>query len=106
MTRIENQKHVIKKMIELFCKKNHDNQGVLCNECNELLNYAYKKLDNCIFGTNKPNCNSCKIHCYKSDIKEKITAVMKFSGPRMLIYNPKLVIEHFIDEFKYRKSKR
>ena len=106
MSRIEKQKYVIQKMIELFCKKNHKSQKAFCNECYELLNYANKRLDNCTFGNEKPNCNNCTIHCYKPDMKEKIKKIMKFSGPRMLIYNPKLVIEHFFDEFKYKRIKK
>ncbi len=94
ITRIENEKKVIKIMIEIYCIKNHKCKDGLCEECNELLEYAYFRLSKCPFGNNKSTCGKCKIHCYKSDMREKIKKVMKFSGPRLLIYKPMEFIKH------------
>lgn len=99
MTKIEREKETIKLMIEIYCLKNHKSEkGVLCNECKELLEYAHKRLDNCKFGNEKSTCSRCPIHCYKKDMKEKIKKVMKFSGPRLLIYKPLAVIRHALDK--------
>ncbi|MFX0547729.1 nitrous oxide-stimulated promoter family protein [Hathewaya histolytica] len=101
-TRINKQKKVIKIMVEFYCKKKHNTMGELCDQCEELLEYAYLRLGKCRYGNNKPNCDSCKTHCYKKEMKDRMTEVMKYSGSRMLLHNPKIVIAHFIDGFKYK----
>lgn len=89
MGRIEREKRVIKLMIEIYCHKQHrhKSQG-LCEECQALLEYAHKRLSFCKFGDEKTTCKKCPIHCYKKDMKQKVKNVMKFSGPRVLIYAP------------------
>ena len=98
MTRVEREKKTIKLMIEIFCRKNHGTKGSLCEECSELLEYADKRLTLCKFGDDKSTCSRCKVHCYKRDMKEKIKKVMKFSGPRLLIYNPIELIRHMLNK--------
>ena len=87
--RVEREKRVIKLMIELYCHKKpqHKSHG-LCDECQELLTYAHKRLSFCKFGDEKTTCQKCPIHCYKKDMKQKVKDVMRFSGPRVLIYSP------------------
>lgn len=82
-------------MIELYCRKNH---GVrtLCAECEELSSYCDARLDHCRFGEKKPTCKKCPVHCYKPDMREKIRQVMRFSGPRMIIYHPLSAIKHLM----------
>ena len=46
----------------------------------------------------KSTCSRCPIHCYKKDMKEKIKDVMKFSGPRLIIYKPSEVIRHALNK--------
>lgn len=95
------EKQIVKVMIELYCKANCDaknNQYALCNDCLNLLYYANKKIDKCPFMKNKTFCSKCKIHCYDKVNREKIKNVMKYSGPRMLFYNPVLVIKHLISK--------
>lgn len=101
-SRISKQKKAIAVMIKIYCKKKHSTKDKLCDECETLLKYAILRLDNCKFGNSKPNCSDCKIHCYKKDMKEKITEVMKYSGPRLLLHNPKIAIDHLIDKLKYK----
>lgn len=98
MTRIEREKKTIKLMAEIYCKKNHGGKGELCEECRELLEYAEKRLTLCKFGEEKSTCSRCKVHCYKKDMKEKVKKVMKFSGPRLLIYNPIELIRHMLNK--------
>lgn len=94
MTKIEREKRTIELMIKIYCKKKHKNNE-LCDECQELLEYAHKRLSFCKFGEEKSACAKCPIHCYKKDMKEKVKKVMKFSGPRLLIYNPIELFRHF-----------
>lgn len=98
MTRIEREKKTVKIMIEIYCRKKHKHKDGLCDECTELLEYAHKRLSLCKFGENKSTCGKCPIHCYKKDMKAKIKDVMKFSGPRLIIYNPLELIRHALNK--------
>ena len=46
------------------------------------------RLDGCKFGNDKPACKRCPIHYYKPEMREKIRSVMRWAGPRMMIYDP------------------
>lgn len=85
-------------MIEIYCRKKHGHKGQLCEECSELLEYAHKRLSYCKFGENKSTCSRCPIHCYKKDMKIKVKDVMRFSGPRLIIYNPVELIKHALNK--------
>lgn len=97
MTRIESEKHTIETMIRLYCRR-HEGKSELCEECRTLLDYAHSRLDHCPFGEQKPTCRVCPIHCYKPAMKQRIQTVMRWSGPRLLIYQPKAVIMHTLRE--------
>lgn len=94
MNRIEKEKEIIELMIGLYCDKKHKCKSGICEECTELLDYAHKRLTYCKFGNEKTSCSKCPIRCYKSDMKLKVKEVMKFSGPRLIIYRPYEFIRH------------
>lgn len=94
MSKIEKEKEIIELMVNIYCKKKHKHKDGLCSECSELLEYANKKLDFCKFGNEKNFCSKCPIHCYKKDMKIKVKEVMKFSGPRLIIYRPIQFFRH------------
>ena len=48
-------------------------------------------------------CSNCKVHCYKPEMREKIREVMRFSGPRMILYHPIMAIRHVIESRKEKK---
>ena len=86
---VEREKETIRKMVEIYCWKNHRvKRGELCSECKELLDYALKRLELCPFKENKPTCKKCKVHCYSPAMREKVREVMRYSGPRLLVYDP------------------
>ncbi|MDE7027867.1 nitrous oxide-stimulated promoter family protein [uncultured Duncaniella sp.] len=90
---IADEKRTIKEMISLYCRKhNHSCSPELCRECKELLEYAYRRLDKCPHGDDKPSCRHCKIHCYSQDMRARIRAVMRHAGPRMLLRHPLSII--------------
>ena len=68
-------------------QRSHGGPG-LCGECRELLEYSLARLEHCKFGNAKTKCHKCPVHCYRPDMREKIRTVMRFSGPRMLLYHP------------------
>ena len=113
MNRIDWEKRTVRHMIELWCRKNHGGQACremgsrggdlvshsgsgegshggkgLCGDCRELLEYSLARLEHCKFGNAKTKCHKCPVHCYRPDMREKIRTVMRFSGPRMLLYHP------------------
>lgn len=94
-SRIEHEKKTVELMIRLYCQKK-ENNAVLCPECEELLRYAHARLDHCPFGERKSSCKNCKVHCYKPTLRERMRQVMRFSGPRMLIYAPLEAIRHLL----------
>lgn len=99
MDRMERERKTISKMISLYCRSQHGSEN-LCEECRKLEEYAYFRLEKCPFQEKKPACQNCSIHCYKPDMKEQVKAVMKSSGPKMIVHNPYYAIMHIIDTFK------
>lgn len=92
MNRIADEKHTVETMIRLYCRKQHKGSSGLCPDCQALLDYAMLRLDHCRFGEAKPTCDSCPVHCYKPDMREQIRQVMRYSGPRMILYHPVMAI--------------
>lgn len=93
-------------MIRLYCRKKHRSKDGLCEECRELYEYVGQRRMHCPFGDKKTFCSNCKIQCYKPSMKEKIRVVMKYSGPRLLFYNPKLVLAHVRETVKLKRVSR
>ncbi len=98
--RIKRERKTVEAMIRLYCRDHHGGEDELCPECGELLNYALARLDRCPFQENKPTCAKCPVHCYKPDRREKVRAVMRYAGPRMLRRHPVLAVLHLIDGFR------
>lgn len=93
-------------MIGLYCNKKHKSKkGELCEDCRRLWEYVQTRRGLCPFGDDKPFCSNCTIHCYKPEMREKIKQVMRFAGPRMMLYHPVIAMRHVIETAK-RKSKQ
>lgn len=99
MSKIEKEKRTVAAMVRLYCRGNGHTSCAdgLCPECHLLLDYAHKRLEHCKYGGEKPSCTRCPVHCYKSDMRRQICQVMRYSGPRMLLHDPVLAIEHLWD---------
>ena len=96
-SRIDREKETVDKMIRLYCRHKLK-RDTPTEEFKELMDYAHKRLDRCKFGDDKPACKRCPIHCYKPEMREKIRMVMRWTGPRMLIYNPMMFIRHLFNK--------
>ena len=103
--RIEREKHIVNLMIADYCNTMHNSVNVLCNDCNDLKDYAEKRLLKCPFLDNKPVCSNCSIHCYNSKQKEKIKEVMRTVGPKMLFKHPKETIWYFFYKLMHKPQK-
>ncbi len=96
------EQYVVEEMIRLYCKNNHHDKD-LCPECKELLEYAKLRSEKCPFMKEKTFCSNCKVHCYKAKKREQIRKVMRYSGPRMIVYHPYLALWHLISSKKEKR---
>lgn len=101
-TKREREKQLVSQMIALYCKKQHGGKS-LCPDCAALDAYARQRSDRCPFMETKTFCSNCKVHCYKPEMREKIRAVMRFSGPRMMFHHPVIAVRHVIETKKEKR---
>ncbi|WML38486.1 nitrous oxide-stimulated promoter family protein [Neobacillus sp. OS1-2] len=94
--KVQKEKEIVRQMIVLYCRKNH-HHNVLCKECLDLKNYALLRLSFCRFGEEKTACSNCKVHCYKPKYRQKMKAVMRYSGPWMMLYHPIYSVKHLLN---------
>ena len=99
----ERETRTVSLMIRIYCKKKHGTKKGLCPECEALDAYARMRSEKCPFMETKTFCSNCKVHCYKADMREKIRAVMRFSGPRMIFSHPIMAIRHIIESKREKK---
>lgn len=89
---IAKEKKIVKLMIQIY-SEGHDKKPLNENQkMQELLDYAYFRLDKCPFKDNKKFCSKCKVHCYKPEMRQQIKNVMRYAGPRMLFKHPILLL--------------
>lgn len=99
----QREKRTVGLMIRLYCRKKHGAKKSLCPECQALLQYAAMRSDKCPFMETKTFCSNCRVHCYKPEMREKIREVMRFSGPRMILYHPVMAVRHVLESKREKK---
>lgn len=97
ISRIKREQECVEKMIKIYCLAKHGKATGLCEECQELLDYAAIRLQHCKFDEDKPVCADCPIHCYHPLMRGRIIEVMRVAGPRMMFKHPILTVLHFLD---------
>lgn len=102
---IAGEKAIVGQMIRLYCRHKEGNRE-LCADCRRLLEYATARLDRCPHGEAKPTCRKCTVHCYRPEEREKIRAVMRYAGPRMMIYHPAAALRHLWREKIIRQNQQ
>jgi predicted amidophosphoribosyltransferase len=95
--RMRRERRTVEVMLSMHCRGNHANKKGLCEDCLELLEYSRMRLDKCPFVEDKPTCAKCPTHCYEREHREQMKAVMRYSGPRMVLRHPVLAILHMLD---------
>ena len=98
--RLTRESKTVAAMITLYCHDQHQDEGGLCLECKELSNYAHERLNRCPFHEDKTTCAKCPVHCYRSEMREKVRTVMRYAGPRMLHRHPVMALLHLVDGFR------
>ena len=107
--RIEREKQIVQKMIAIYCR-HHLKQAPTAEgtgpekstaeEYQQLAEYACQRLDHCRFGEKKPVCEKCTVHCYATKERQQIKEVMRWVGPRMMLYSPKDALFHVFNKVK------
>lgn len=78
--KVEKNQEILAKFTHVYCRHHHGSDGqVLCPECQDLLQYAYKRVLHCPYDP-KPACKNCPTHCYKPEYRQRIKEIMRFSG--------------------------
>ena len=99
--RLAREGHTIQVMVGIYCRENHRPTQILCPKCQGLFNYAMQRMGKCPFLSAKPTCAKCPIHCYKPEMREQVRQVMRYAGPRMMIYHPFLALRHYADQIRW-----
>lgn len=102
-TKREKEKEILRLMVQLYCNGNCHIRAAgktLCPQCQELLSYAERRVDTCRFMETKTFCSNCKVHCYKKEMRERVRNVMRYSGPRMIMYHPIWAVRHLVESKK------
>lgn len=97
------EKRTLETMIGMFF--NHSaRKGIQCGDCIELQAYAIHRIDKCRFGSSKPNCKDCPVHCYSPTMRERIKKVMRYAGPRMIYLHPVMAFRHILIQKKIKTN--
>ncbi len=102
---------MVSQMIALWCRRHHTDAArtsdaphvrlglktvALCPECAELQIYALARIAACPHMETKTFCSACPTHCYRPAMRERIREVMRWAGPRMMLYRPVAAIKHAV----------
>lgn len=100
--RLKREHETLVCMTGIYCSHHHrGHPGVaLCPDCQALMAYAERRLAKCPYGTDKPTCAKCPVHCYKPAQREEARKIMRFAGPRMSWRHPVLSLFHLFDKFR------
>ncbi len=98
--RLNREWKTMEAMIKIHCRGHHGAATSLCAECQGLLDYAGMRLERCRFGTKKPTCAKCPVHCYQRNRREQVKVVMHYAGPRMVWEHPLMSLRHWLDGFR------
>ena len=99
--RLRREQETFRCMARIYCDHHHGLVGgELCDECESLMQYAEKRLEKCPYGTEKPTCAKCPIHCYKPAHRERARVIMRYAGPRMTWRHPVRALNHLFDKLR------
>lgn len=98
--KLKSEMQTLVKFFNIYCIDNHQNQHKeaydvsfknqhletldvnLCEDCLNLLNYAYEKLQVCHHEV-KPRCRSCHTPCYEKPQWKNMAKMMRYSGIKL-----------------------
>jgi hypothetical protein len=99
--RLRREQETFVCMARIYCGQHHaPGDSVLCADCQALMRYAERRLEKCPYGSDKPTCTNCPIHCYKPAQRERAREIMRFAGPRMPLRHPLRALHHVFDKLR------
>lgn len=99
------EKRTISQMVALYCAGNHPAGArtetahcgePVCPDCKAIDDYCVQRTDRCRQMGTKTSCEECPYHCYAPAERERIRAVMRYAGPRMLRHHPIAAVRHLL----------
>lgn len=94
---IDREKRTIAFMIRLYCRHRLHQQEP-SEEYRSLIDYCHHRLDHCRWQDEKPVCKRCPCHCYAPAQRERVRQIMRWTGPRMILYAPLEVLRHLLNK--------
>ena len=103
--RREREKRTIYQMVAIYCAGNHEAASrtetsfsgeAMCPDCKAIDDYCVLRTERCRSMDRKTNCEECGNHCYAPVERERIRAVMRYAGPRMLWHHPAAALRHLL----------
>ena len=95
---LEREKLTIRHMIGIHCRGHRHSASGFCADCSAILRYAYDRIEMCPFnGSAKPACGLCRTNCFTADMYRQFAQIMRYAGPRMMLYHPYLTMVHIWD---------
>ena len=70
--------------------------GILCPECEELLEYIKKRVNSCPRMAEKTLCSECRTHCYAPNRQQRIKQIMHYSGSKPALRSPVMAVRRKI----------
>ncbi len=101
-TKIQRDQETIRLMVNLYAR-HHPTLSGDPDHYTRLADYACQRLARCRFGESKPACKDCPIHCYRPDLREEMRQVMRWAGPRMILYAPRATMRHLWQSWKAKR---
>lgn len=99
--RLRHEQDTFRCMARIYCDHHHGLvEGHLCADCEQLMQYAERRLQKCPYGTDKPTCANCPIHCYKPAQRQQARIIMRYAGPRMTWRHPLRALRHVLDKLR------
>lgn len=103
--RREREKRTISQMVAIYCVGNHPADSrtetsyageSVCLDCKTIDDYCVLRTDRCRQMDTKTSCEECPYHCYAPAERERIRAVMRYAGPRMIKHHPIAAVRHLL----------
>lgn len=104
--KLSEERRTLRVMTEDYCRAFHGTNGELCPACAAFLAYAEKRLACCPYGSAKPVCAKCRIHCYRKNEKETARQIMRWAGPRLVFRHPGLALSHLIQSLTVKAPEK
>ncbi len=104
-SKIARDQHTIELMVGIYCR-HHLGLEEMPPAYRELADYACRRLEHCRWGEEKPACKDCPVHCYAPEKRAMMQEVMRWVGPRMIIYSPGATLRHIGQCFFIKGKKK